>query len=279
MNIVITAGGTSEAIDKVRKITNMSKGTLGKHIAFEMGYQKEIEKIYFLSSFSEEMERDKKHYTYPGKIECIQTSSVKSVYDQLHELLTTKKIDTVIHAMAVSDYTVDYVCNLEDMVTEVLKFAKEQMLKTPLAFQNDEISHAEFLNAMDIVQKGAFRLDTGSKMSSKSENPLIKLKPTEKIISFIKEWSPSTTLVGFKLLENVTKEELVKVASTLRDKNKADFVFANDIRLIRESGHQGYLLTPIGEVYYKGLENIAKGITDHVIAKHILDKAERDRNV
>lgn len=30
MKILITAGGTNEPIDKVRNITNMSKGTLGE---------------------------------------------------------------------------------------------------------------------------------------------------------------------------------------------------------------------------------------------------------
>lgn len=266
MNIVITAGGTSEAIDKVRKITNMSKGTLGKQIAFEMGYQKEIKKIYFLSPISEEMERDKKHYPYPSKIECIQTSSVKNVYDQLQELLTTKKIDAVVHAMAVSDYTVDHVFSLENMVDQLCDHLRAE------GEINEEALREWFRN-------GSFKLDNSSKVSSKSNDLYIKLKPTEKIISFIKEWSPNTTLVGFKLLENVSKEELIDVASKLRDKNKADFVWANDIRLIRESGHQGYLLTPTGEVYYKGLENIAKGITDNVIAKNILDNTERDRNV
>ncbi len=50
MNIVITAGCTSEKIDNVRKITNSSSGKLGMIIANEIlnKYEDEIDIIYYI---------------------------------------------------------------------------------------------------------------------------------------------------------------------------------------------------------------------------------------
>ncbi len=50
LNIIITAGGTSEKIDSVRKITNNSSGKLGSIIAdtFLNKNDNNIEKIYYI---------------------------------------------------------------------------------------------------------------------------------------------------------------------------------------------------------------------------------------
>ena len=50
MKIIITAGGTSEKIDNVRKITNSSSGKLGLCIANELirSKGKEIETLYYI---------------------------------------------------------------------------------------------------------------------------------------------------------------------------------------------------------------------------------------
>ena len=49
MNIIITSGGTSESIDKVRKITNMSTGKLGAKIADAISSKFYNSEIFFLS--------------------------------------------------------------------------------------------------------------------------------------------------------------------------------------------------------------------------------------
>ena len=60
----------------------------------------------------------------------------------------------------------------------------------------------------------------GNKISSQEKNVVVVLKPTPKIISLVKDISPSTYLVGFKLLDGVQKEYLIEVAKNLRNKNK-----------------------------------------------------------
>lgn len=294
-NIVITAGGTSEPIDKVRKITNMSKGTLGKVIASYAEKNPNVGKIYFLSPFSDQMKSEERdvtirmieedmslsatermdllrlpeQYYIRSKVEWIQTTSVQNVHDTLQRLLTTEEIDVVIHAMAVSDYTVDYACTLEDMVEGIFNYLKsDQVSEEDLLCLGYMPKEKTLEDAIQFVKDGGFRLDTSSKMSSKSENVMIKLKPTQKIISKIKEWSPETTLVGFKLLENVTRENLLEVASALMDKNNCDYVFANDIKLIRQSGHQGVLLLKNKEfIELNGVDNIAGEIINRVVGE------------
>ncbi|MDF2533880.1 MAG: hypothetical protein K0R18_37 [Bacillales bacterium] len=252
MNILITAGGTKEAIDKVRHITNMSSGSLGREIAAYATTKESIKEIHFVGpkeafpkvKFGDMQAVDK----YVGYV----VDSVEDLSSTLEKILTTKKIDVVIHSMAVSDYTVDYVCNLEDMVNGIFEYMSVDTECCPA-------------DVIDYIKKGEFRIDTNSKMSSKSEDPIIKLTPTQKVIGNIKKWAPDTVLVGFKLLENVSDDELIKVARQQMHKNKCDFVWANDIKRIRETGHQGLLIENDGVTCFHGKESIAKGIIDAVI--------------
>lgn len=49
-------------------------------------------------------------------------------------------------------------------------------------------------------------------------------------------------MVGFKLLDGVSKEELISVAKKLRDKNRCDLVVANDLSNIRNGEHIAYII-------------------------------------
>ena len=98
--------------------------------------------------------------------------------------------------------------------------------------QNDDLDDA-FSNIETV---------SGTKLSSYENNLVIVLKPTPKIISIIKTLSPSTYLVGFKLLDSVSKQNLIDVAQKLRDKNKCDLVIANDLSTIRNSKHIAYII-------------------------------------
>ena len=69
---------------------------------------------------------------------------------------------------------------------------------------------------------------------------------TPKVIGQIKKMAPEVTLVGFKLLEGVSKEELYQVASKLREKNNADFIVANDLAKIGNGKHWAMILNEKG---------------------------------
>ena len=120
--------------------------------------------------------------------------------------------------MAVSDYTTDYVTTINKL--------KESILKSNNL--NEAFDNLEVLK--------------GNKISSYENNLVVVLKPTPKIISIIKDISPSTFLVGFKLLDGVSKNQLIDVAQKLRDKNNCDLVVANDLSSIRNGNHIAYII-------------------------------------
>lgn len=201
---VITSGGISEKIDNVRKITNSSSGKLGMTIANHLLESKSDITIYYVCS---------KNALRPSntRFKIIEVVGTLDLKDKVESLLRNEKIDYFIHTMAVADYMVDYVTTLDKMKKSFLNNSDMEVIK-----------------------------DT--KISSYENNLVLVLKPTPKIISLIKKESPLTYLVGFKLLDGVSKKELIDVATRLRDKNKCDLVVANDLEDIRNKEHKAYII-------------------------------------
>jgi len=226
--IVITAGGTSEKIDNVRKITNSSSGKLGTIIANHLLNENEDLMIYYVCSKNSLRLIDE-------RVKIIEIDGTIDLKNRIENLLLNEKIDYFIHSMAVSDYMTDYVTTIERI---------KQSVKN-----NDNIDEA-FSN-IEIINE--------SKISSYEDNLVIVLKPTPKIISIIKDLSPSTYLVGFKLLDGVSKEELIESAKKLRDNNKCDLVVANDLSTIRNGEHIAYIINKNNEIEEsRGKDDIAK---------------------
>jgi len=224
-NILITAGGTTEKIDDVRVITNFSTGRLGLAVARSFLEQEgsQLEKIYYLCDRNTPVPTE-------DKVEVVRVMGVQGLLDALETLLMTKKIDAVIHAMAVSDYAVKTVTTI------------------------------------DAIKNGEYELDgeckTDGKISSEIEDLVIILKKTPKVIGEIKKIQPETLLVGFKLLTNVEKELLIDTGFKLLQKNSCDLVLANDLSEISGDKHIGYLISKDGR--YEKLLN-KKQIADAIV--------------
>lgn len=226
--IVITAGGTSEKIDNVRKITNSSSGKLGMTIANHLLKENDDLIIYYVCSKNSLRPLDK-------RIKVIEIDDTISLKNKIENLLLNEKIDYFIHSMAVSDYMTDYVTTIERIKASIKNTSNLEE-----AFSNIEIINE-------------------NKISSYEDNLVIVLKQTPKIISIIKDLSPQTYLVGFKLLDGVSKEELISVAKKLRDKNKCDLVVANDLATIRNGEHIAYIIDKNNEIEEShGKDDIAK---------------------
>lgn len=230
--IIITAGGTSEKIDNVRNITNSGTGKLGCMIAeklLELENSK-IDKIYFICS-------KKAYRPANAKVEVIEIFNTNDVKETVERLLEKEKIDYFIHSMAVSDYTVDF-------VTTATKIS-ENIKNHPNGDTYDLICHNQ-----DNIRT--------NKISSYEDDLIIKLKRTPKIISIIKKLSPNTHLIGFKLLDGVSKEELIQVATNLCNKNNCDLVVANDLSNIRNGNHLAFIINKNNEyITASGKEDIA----------------------
>ncbi len=236
-NIIITAGGTSEKIDEVRVISNFSSGRLGLAIAksFLESERAKVGKIYYLCDRTTNAPSD-------ARVETVRVSGVQGLLEALENLLTTKKIDAVIHAMAVSDYTVRQVTTLE-----AIRTGEEDQPDKKLA---------------------------AGKLSSEIDDLVIVLKKTPKVIGEIKKLQRDTILVGFKLLTNVEKDVLIETGYQLLQKNDCNMVLANDLTEITGDKHVGYLISQ-NRAYEK--LTTKKQIADAIVRNVELQLEEKER--
>lgn len=228
-NILITGGPTNEYIDEVMKITNMSTGSLSLKLAehfLKMGYSVSLiltnsintDKLKSIDS-SSKMLKIMPIETTEEMLEAIETESKSAHFDAL------------IHASAVADYKAAFSFLLEDLAEELF----------------DHIS--EFESAQDILnlmENPSCKLDDSSKISSYQKNLTVKLGLTPKVIARLREWFPDTLLIGCKLLENVSKEELYETAAKLCIKNNMDYILANDLADLRAGIPARYLVSKGG---------------------------------
>jgi phosphopantothenate-cysteine ligase len=96
--------------------------------------------------------------------------------------------------------------------------------------------------------------------SSERELRLI-LKPTPKIIGLFHDLAPDAALAGFKLLNNVSHEELRDAAFALLEKNHCACVLANDRAGITAEKHAAFLVDKRKNIMrFETKEAIAEGI-------------------
>ena len=252
MNILITAGETSEKIDEVRHLTNHATGSLGKQIAENLTSEEEVTLYYIYGPKAILPKGDNIHF-YP-------IHSVKDLYQQMETLLTTISFDFVVHSMAVSDYELESTSN-------------EQLLAQELAHVIQENSAQSEAELAQLIEKTLLHPMTASepaqkKISSKNEKLILVMKKAPKVISKIKEWQPNVSLIGFKLLVDVTEEELTQVAQNSIRVNQADWILANDLQSIDGDKHTGLLISESGiKSRFETKPEIAKGLADLMLNK------------
>lgn len=218
MKIVITSGGTSEYIDSVRKITNSGSGRLGSMIADALADDKN--EIWYIHTPKAIMPTKAVYHD----VEIIGTMDLKR---NVEDILQNEEIDWFIQAMAVSDYVVDSVTTPEMLIDNI---------KTHGVNISSITNNVHTLNRLD-------------KISSDEDNLVLTLKKAPKIIGMVKQLSPETKLIGFKLLSHATKKELFDAAFKQIEKNGCEFVVANLIDEISANGHHAYFINKDGQFY------------------------------
>lgn len=245
MNILITAGGTSEKIDDVRKISNTGTGRLGSLIA-DCFLEDEETLVTCLCS------ENAVHPQNP-RARIVSISDVHSLQQAVEHELHQTAYDAVIHSMAVSDYTVGCAFSAEQLAAQLA-----QSLRGSGDFEQQ-------LYAALLACSGK---PGGGKLSSNIENLFLRLQKTPKIIGMFKAVQPKTVLVGFKLLSGVPESELVRVARDLMQRNGCDFVLANDQNNICETYHKAILLGNDNSAEKLGTkQEIAQAIKSRVMRK------------
>jgi phosphopantothenate-cysteine ligase len=226
MNILITSGGTSERIDPVRRIANSATGRLGALIAERFGA--DGANVYYVC----------------GANACVPNvgTSVGAALAAADGGVTVRRIDDT--------------ADLESAVRELCA-----------AVKFDAVIHAAAVSDYRVVSvsSGGAELDRSQKISSTLPELTIALEPTPKIISLYRELAPNACLVGFKLLDSVSREELFSAARKVMDANNCAFVLANDGSQISGDAHVGHLLKRDGSAAeFTTKQDIAEGIFDAV---------------
>jgi len=202
MNILITSGGTKVPIDRVRFITNMSRGTFGSKIA-DVFYTKLFNdqvmnrnfgnKItFFMAKGSKRPTRQSVDNEYFDSGVDIMKYVEYSTFDEykagIEKLLSEEKFDIIVVAAAVSDYGV---ANYYD---------------------------------------GKYR--------SREDDMCIKLVKLPKVLPIMRKMAPDAVICGFKLLVDSTEDELLNAMEKQIDETNVDLVIGNDLRDIKADDHK-----------------------------------------
>ena len=228
MKILVTSGGTSEAIDSVRSITNHSTGRLGKIITETL-----------LAAGHEVCLITTRNALKPEPHPHLTILEIKNTNDLLLEMKErVQDYQVLIHSMAVSDYSPVYMTGLEEV--------------------QDSSNLEDFLS----------KQNHQTKISSNDEVQILFLKKTPKIISLVKEWNPAIHLVGFKLLVDVTEYHLIEVARQSLIKNQADLIIANDLTQISAHQHRAIFVEKEHLQTVQTKEEIAELLLEKIQAYH-----------
>lgn len=253
--IIITSGPTNERIDSVMKITNMSTGALGSTIASvfltQPEFAEKVDTIFYIST-----KMTHKPVVPDGqldKIIPIQIESTQDLIDALKDVFEHNKIDLMIHSAAVGDYKAKYSIRGETLAENIVN----ALLDMPTSNRGEVYDRI-----ISVLDNPESLQDDSTKMSSYEPRLMTMLTLTPKVIGLVKQMSPDTKLVGFKLLDGVTKEHLFEVANNLRKKNNADYIVANDLSKIGHGKHWAMIIGESGivaecETKYKIAETLA----------------------
>ena len=233
-NILITAGGTIEAIDRVRSITNTGTGKLGSLVAENLAQRSGVGNIYFVHA------KNSCIPDVPGAV-MIGIESAEDLENVVRKLCAEEKIDAVVHSMAVSDYRVRAVLPVEEA---------------------GDIGSQELMDKFDKFDI----LKTYNKIPSDIKNPIILLEQTPKVLPIFRKLLPKAVIIGFKLLDNVPHEKLIDTAYRLLISNGCDYVLANDYVSVESGAHEGFLIDREKNIKSrKGKYEIADMIAEAVI--------------
>lgn len=231
MNILITAGGTSEKIDNVRSITNHSTGRLGKAIGETF-----LANGHFVTYVTTPQALRPKS---EDNLTLVEIETTKDLESALRAQFKLHSFDSIIHSMAVSDFTTETTLS-EDLFIEKLA---ESLTKKGNLTDLDKLTE-ELYHSLDGIGE---TIQQEKKIPSGTDRLLLFLKKNPKIISMLKDEQPQAILVGFKLLVGVSTEDLLQVGQAILTKNKCDFVFANDLEKIHGNQHEGILIDAQGQ--------------------------------
>ncbi|WP_435008133.1 phosphopantothenoylcysteine decarboxylase [Tundrisphaera lichenicola] len=214
MNVVVTAGGTMAPIDDVRHIANASTGRFGAMIA-EAALARGA-RVWHLHAPGALRPFDRL-----AKFD-LETPEPSAEFKRLQELRDCwLEVRDRCQSVPLAEGTVaEYSATLERLLRE----------------------HSIDVAFLAMAASDFAPVPHSGKVSSDSETLDLRCRRLPKVIESVRDWSPSTYLVGFKLLSNATEAELIRRAEQAGQVNRADLTVANDLRTVREGRHVIHLV-------------------------------------
>jgi phosphopantothenate---cysteine ligase (CTP) len=166
MNCIVTAGPTFEPLDDVRRLTNFSTGRLGTELANYLAARGH--KVILLIGETA---------TYAGERRASRVETFTTTADLREKLkaVSSKKVDAIFHAAAVSDFSFGRI------------FAPDAANKL-------------------VEIKGV------KKISTRAGKMLVELLPTPKILSELRGWFPKTKITGWKFEADGKRADAIAAA-------------------------------------------------------------------
>jgi phosphopantothenate---cysteine ligase (CTP) len=239
MKVVVTGGGTVAPIDDVRYIANVSSGRFSAAISEEcLRLGAEVRHIHApraLLPFHRLARFD------------LETPTPDRELNRLTQL--RDEWELVRHRLQLIPLAVGTVKDYADTL-------RQSLLENPadLIFLAMAVSDFE---PEPLV----------GKINSQLDEVIIRARRTDKVIRSVRDWSPSSYLVGFKLLSNVETSELIRVAELACRLNRADLTVANDLKGLQQGRHTVHLVRPGHEVETLGPRpDLARELVQRVVS-------------
>lgn len=267
MNILITSGSTTEFIDNVHFIGNVSDGSLGSIIGEEFSKQSFVEKVFYLCGknarypWQYSSSNDQKFFLddWLDKVAVYHVDNAHHLSDTITDLFKTYKFDVVINLMSISNYgdTIFHLINDSKDAATLIKrladdFGVEVEIKTP-------------------VGDTLVPINSNGKILSGYKRLFIEQKPTLKILKQLRELSSNTLIVSSKFDSGIDETDLIKEASDSLKKNYSDLVIAADFAQHRKSLKEvGYVVDKDRSYKrYESSDSIANALVEFVKAKKL----------
>lgn len=240
MRVLVTAGGTQNPIDDVRWIGNFSTGNFGSQIS--LAFLRRGHQVSLLHS---------RLAIVPHRVELDLTGELHKQWQQAR-----------LRADEWENLGQNYRAEMFDTVDAYTR--KLRRLAGDL--QPDVVILAAAVSDYSTVPRAG-------KISSDAEKLSIELHRTPKVIAAVREWLPSTYLIGFKLLSGAREEDLLAAARQSLTANRADLVVANDLQSLLRDNHTIHLVRPDAsverysarELAHAGEVTLAEQLADRVL--------------
>lgn len=244
--VLITGGPSNEYIDEVMKITNMSSGK----VAIQMAEHFANGGYHVTAILNKSVKYDNHH----ENVHIVRFETTEELAKSICDASKESEYDIVIHSAAVADYKPEFSFRMEDMAQEIADFIAENARDLNESFNTQDIYDQIF----NILTNPDCKVNDSTKISSCEPNLTVKLGLTQKIIESLRAWFPNAFICGFKLLENVSEEELVEAAMKQIKKCGTNMVFANDLANLRSGDPSRLVVTSNGynDIKVDGAEGI-----------------------